>query len=72
MYRQTKFSEILYRIREQLSQEAEFDALKLARLLLEGNTSTPLHKTKANKESLRNAKAQNENEDLDLIYGKHL
>ncbi|GIU81490.1 MAG: hypothetical protein D6687_03895 [Acidobacteria bacterium] len=34
MYRQTRFSEVLYRIREQISQEADFDAMKLARMLI--------------------------------------
>jgi hypothetical protein len=34
MYRQTKFSEILYKIREQISQQVDFDAMKLARTLI--------------------------------------
>jgi len=34
MYRQTKFSEVLYKIREQISQQVDFNAMKLARTLI--------------------------------------
>jgi hypothetical protein len=33
MYRQTKFLEILYKIRERISQEVNFDAMNLAKTL---------------------------------------
>jgi|GEM_PF-2105491 hypothetical protein len=72
MYRQTKFSEILYKIREQISQEAEFDAVKLAKMLIEEHQSSFVHKTNTTKHPTENAKTKNENEDLDVIYDERV
>ncbi|MCS6873639.1 MAG: hypothetical protein N2Z23_01885 [Pyrinomonadaceae bacterium] len=60
MYRQTKFSEILYKIREELSREADYDALKFAKIFLK-DEKVMLAQDEANQ---KGAKRKNENFDL--------
>lgn len=63
MYRQTKFSEILYKIREQLSQEANYDPLRFAKLFIENEKQILAH-NEGNEKEIRTGK----NENLDLIW----